>query len=179
VYTYVYICNALLNFYSWGRSIFVCVCVCVLLRFELWVSHLLGRHSTTWGILPPLFCVRYFWNRVSQTICPWLALKWDPPELCLLSSWDHRYEPPVLSIGTASWWPEGWRMLVICVICHLLLDLCHQSNCTALSSLEGFWVMDIAFDNGSKVYYFRVDFLKGSAILVIFLLFFLNCRNLC
>jgi hypothetical protein len=26
---------------------------------------------------------------------PWLALNCDPPDLCLLSSWDYRCEPPV------------------------------------------------------------------------------------
>jgi hypothetical protein len=41
----------------------------VVLGFELKASYLLGRHSTTWA----LFCVGYFWDGISWTICPdWL-----------------------------------------------------------------------------------------------------------
>jgi hypothetical protein len=36
-----------------------------------------------------------FHHRVLGAICPWLALNRDPPDLCLLSSWDYRREPPV------------------------------------------------------------------------------------
>jgi hypothetical protein len=43
------------------------------LLLELRASHLLGRCSTTWAALSDLFCVGYFQDRVSWTICPgWL-----------------------------------------------------------------------------------------------------------
>jgi hypothetical protein len=43
----------------------------VVLEFKLRTSCLLGRH--TWATLPALFCLGYFWDRVSWTICPdWL-----------------------------------------------------------------------------------------------------------
>jgi hypothetical protein len=34
----------------------------------------------------PFLCDGYFQDRVSQTICPRLALNHDPPDLCFLSS---------------------------------------------------------------------------------------------
>jgi hypothetical protein len=34
-----------------------------------------------------------FWNRVSRSICPGLALNHDFPDLCLLSNYDYRHEP--------------------------------------------------------------------------------------
>jgi hypothetical protein len=39
----------------------------IVLWFELMASHLVGRRSTTWATA--LFCVGYFWDRVSKTIC--------------------------------------------------------------------------------------------------------------
>jgi hypothetical protein len=36
-----------------------------------------------------LFCVGFFRDRVSQNYLPGLALNRNPPELCLLRSWDH------------------------------------------------------------------------------------------
>jgi hypothetical protein len=78
----------------------------VVLGFELKALRLLGRHSTTWAILPVLFCVEYFQNRISWTVCPgWLQpppLR-DPPDLCLLSSKDYRHEPPVQG-GIVPFW---------------------------------------------------------------------------
>jgi hypothetical protein len=48
------------------------------MRFELWASLLVGRHSTTWATLPALFCVGDFQDKASQTICLGLALNHDP-----------------------------------------------------------------------------------------------------
>jgi hypothetical protein len=40
------------------------------------------------------FCVEFFQDRFSNYF-PRLASNRDPPDLCLLSSWDYRSEPPV------------------------------------------------------------------------------------
>jgi hypothetical protein len=41
------------------------------------------------------FCEGFFFrDRVSQSICPGLALTYHLPDLCLLSSWNYRREPP-------------------------------------------------------------------------------------
>jgi hypothetical protein len=54
------------------------------LGFELRALHLLGRQSSTWPTPPALFCVGYFWDRVSRTIC----LGWLQTEILLISaSW--------------------------------------------------------------------------------------------
>jgi hypothetical protein len=54
------------------------------LWFELKTSCLLGRHSTAWATLPALFCVGYFWDRVSGTIC----LRWLQTTILLIcASW--------------------------------------------------------------------------------------------
>jgi hypothetical protein len=88
--------------------------------FALKSSHLLGRYPTTWTISPAHFCFSYFLGIVSYflprlasdhnlpsyiagitvlhhyTLAYWffpgLATNWDPPYLCLLSSWDYRHE---------------------------------------------------------------------------------------
>jgi hypothetical protein len=62
------------------------------LGFQLRASYLLG--STPWAIHPALVrvcvCVWwgffFFWDRISRTIYPGLALNHDPPDLCLLTS---------------------------------------------------------------------------------------------
>jgi hypothetical protein len=61
---------------------FVCMTI---LELELRDSCLLDRRSTTWATPTALFCARYFQERVSNFL-PGLALKLDPPDLCLLSS---------------------------------------------------------------------------------------------
>jgi hypothetical protein len=50
--------------------------------------NLLGRCLYWWS-----HSTKLFWDRVSRTICLGLALNYDPPDLCLLSSWDYRREP--------------------------------------------------------------------------------------
>jgi hypothetical protein len=40
------------------------------LGFELRASWWQSRHSTSCSTLPDFFCDGYFWDRVSQTICP-------------------------------------------------------------------------------------------------------------
>jgi hypothetical protein len=53
----------------------------VVLEFELRASYLLGSHSTTWDTAP-LFCVGYFQERISQTIC----LGWHRMWILLISA---------------------------------------------------------------------------------------------
>jgi hypothetical protein len=57
-------------------------------------------HACWLGALPPaLFCVGFFWDRVSRTICPGLALNCDPPDLCKIwRSW-----PRLEGQGTFPW----------------------------------------------------------------------------
>jgi hypothetical protein len=57
-----------------------------ILGFELRASCLLGRWLYHLSHPPALFCIGYFQDRVSRTVCPWLASNCDPPGLCLLSS---------------------------------------------------------------------------------------------
>jgi hypothetical protein len=66
----------------------------------------LGRYSTAWATPAALFCVGYFPDKVLWTICLGLALKHDPPDLCLLSSLDYRREPqvPGFSLITVKHW---------------------------------------------------------------------------
>jgi hypothetical protein len=53
---------------------------------------------------PALFLGRFFFlNRVSQNYLPRLALNLDPPDLCLLSSYDYRREPPAPGKNDPSW----------------------------------------------------------------------------
>jgi hypothetical protein len=53
----------------------------VVLGFELRVSGLLGKHSTTWASPPAVF-------EIGSHYSPWQALKRDLPDLCLLYSKD-------------------------------------------------------------------------------------------
>jgi hypothetical protein len=46
------------------------------LEFELMVSGLLVRHSTTWATLPDRFCVGYFQDRVSLPGWPQTSILW-------------------------------------------------------------------------------------------------------
>jgi hypothetical protein len=46
----------------------------------------LNSGPSPWTTLPAFFCDGFFRNRVSETICPGLALNHDRPDLCLLSS---------------------------------------------------------------------------------------------
>jgi hypothetical protein len=66
---------------------FFFLCVCVVLGFELRPYTL--SHSTS-----PFF-VKGFLRSGLANYLPGLALNLDPPDLCLLSSWDYRHEPPV------------------------------------------------------------------------------------
>jgi hypothetical protein len=57
------------------------------LGFELRTSLLVGRCCTTWATLPTLFCVGYFWDRISWNIC----LGWLWTFILLISaSWGAR-----------------------------------------------------------------------------------------
>jgi hypothetical protein len=61
---------------------------------ELRVSCLLGRYTITWVTPPALFCVEYFRDRVSRTIC----LSWPQTAIFLISaSWVARI------IGVRHW----------------------------------------------------------------------------
>jgi hypothetical protein len=53
--------------------------------FLIWSGWFLGRHSITWVILPTLFSVGYFPDKVSRTIYE-LASNHNPPNLCLFNS---------------------------------------------------------------------------------------------
>jgi hypothetical protein len=66
------------------------------LGFELRTSYLLTGALTAWGTLTVLFCDGFFlsWGLVN---CLLGGLYCDPPDLCLLSSWDYRCEPSVPS----------------------------------------------------------------------------------
>jgi hypothetical protein len=53
-------------------SIFVLLFL-VVLGFELWVSNLPDRTSTTWVIPPAWLSLEFYWDRFSQAMCPgWL-----------------------------------------------------------------------------------------------------------
>jgi hypothetical protein len=82
------------------------------LEFELRAFTL--SHSTA------LFCVGFFCTRVSQNYLPRLASNLDPPDLCLLSNWDYRREPPVPakivhSSGRLGYSLFQWTRLAFCV----------------------------------------------------------------
>jgi hypothetical protein len=70
----------------------LCVCVCVVLEFELRASHLTGRHSTTWTMPPTFFFFfRYFW--IGSPIF-WLGLASDcNPTTCVAGSVDMCHTP--------------------------------------------------------------------------------------
>jgi hypothetical protein len=65
-------------------------------------SCLLDRHSTTWATLPTLFCVGYFQDWISRTICPRLTLNHDPP--------DYRWATGAWLISIHFWW--NWESLL-------------------------------------------------------------------
>jgi hypothetical protein len=79
------------------------LCVCVVLEFELRASTL--SHSTS-----PIF-VKGFFEIGFHELFARLALNLDPPDLCLLSSQDYRYEPPCSwnQVGVVSFGVETSR----------------------------------------------------------------------
>jgi hypothetical protein len=85
------------------------LCLPVLLLLFLWYWGL-NSGLTLWATPPPLFCEGFFWDRVLWTICLELASNYNPPDLCLLSSWDYRREPP-------STWPASASCLASGMIC--------------------------------------------------------------
>jgi hypothetical protein len=81
----------------------VCVCVCVCARGRgVWTQGFMLTCSTAWVTPPALFCVGYFWDRVSQTIC----LGWLQTPIFLISaSWvawiasvSHQHQAAKISI---------------------------------------------------------------------------------
>jgi hypothetical protein len=64
---------------------------------SVWV---LGRCSTTWAPPPALFCVGYFWERVSPSIC----LGWPQTAILLISaSW---------VVRITGWHPALWSIFI-------------------------------------------------------------------
>jgi hypothetical protein len=66
------------------------------------VAHVVEWLTLTQGLSlepfhPPSFVMDFFFfkDRVSRELFPWAGLEPHPPDLCLLSSWDYRGEPPV------------------------------------------------------------------------------------
>jgi hypothetical protein len=70
------------------------------LGFELWASHLLGRHYQLEPLCQSFFCVGYFWDRVLQFICPgWLQtviLLIAASREARITGMSHQYPPTVL-----------------------------------------------------------------------------------
>jgi hypothetical protein len=90
----------------------------VVLAFELNASRLLGRHSTPWATPSVLFCVGYFQNRVSWTICPgWLQT------LILLISASH-----VARITGMSHWYSAKRFLKMLLTLHKPSPRCSRGS---------------------------------------------------
>jgi hypothetical protein len=82
---------------------------------QLRALHLLGRHSTSWTTLPALFCIGYFWDRVSWTIyqtgfelrSSWLSASW----IARIIDVSHRYSALFcFSDGVWLCWP-GWSQI--------------------------------------------------------------------
>jgi hypothetical protein len=82
---------SILMILSFGRFLLLLFFVFAILGLELKAYSL--SHS------PALFCEGFFWDRISQIICPGLALNCDPPDICLLSNKDYRLGPLVPSLG--------------------------------------------------------------------------------
>jgi hypothetical protein len=57
----------------------------------------LNPGPTPWATPPALFCERFLQDRVSWTIHSTWLQTCDPPDLCLLNSYDYRNEPLVPS----------------------------------------------------------------------------------
>jgi hypothetical protein len=71
----------------------VCVCVCVcLVVLGLKLRTYTLSHSTSLGFVYVCVCEGFLQDRSSQTNFPGLASNCDPPDPCLLSSWDYRYD---------------------------------------------------------------------------------------
>jgi hypothetical protein len=91
------------------------LCWGALLGFKLRDSGFLNRHSTTSATPPALFCIGYFQDRVSQTICS----GWPRAVILLISgSRIARHEP--LAPGNISfliqefrWWAGYWWLTPI------------------------------------------------------------------
>jgi hypothetical protein len=54
----------------------------------------LNSGPTPWATSPGLLFVTGFWRHCHSNYLPGLALNHDPPDLCLLNSWDDRRQPP-------------------------------------------------------------------------------------
>jgi hypothetical protein len=127
-----------------------CVCVRVILGLELRAY----SHSTSPLCVCVHVCVGFFWDRISRSICPGLTSNFDPPDLCLLSSWDYRREPLALS---------SLRFLRLGILPQVLLvtgklyPLFKNNKKTATSSLLDWATTDyeICFKIWNEDFFFR------------------------
>jgi hypothetical protein len=100
------------------------------LRFDLRASRLLGRHSSISTTLPALFCVGYFQDRVSWTIC----LGWPRTIIFLISaSWVPRI------IGVSHQYPARCHSL-LWILRYFSLKACEVITIWITSTLISAWV---------------------------------------
>jgi hypothetical protein len=107
--------------------------VCVLLGFELRASHLVGSHSTTWAMLPPLFSLVIF--DIGSHFLPRLNWNRDPPCLSLPHSWANSHVSPHPDIGwDGILWTicPSWPQIAI-----LLISASQVAKITGLSQCPG------------------------------------------
>jgi hypothetical protein len=79
------------------------VCVFLFLFFFFFLRYWsLSSGLTPWATLSDLFGDVFFWQGL-QNCLPRLALNYDPPDLCFLSSQIYRHEPPMPSYFCIFW----------------------------------------------------------------------------
>jgi hypothetical protein len=90
------------------------------LGLKLRVSHLLGRHSTTWATpLALVFYVGYFWEIVLWTICP--SCLWTVV-LLISASWVAKIT------GVRHWHMSSFRGFILCLLGSIAFGLWHNST---------------------------------------------------